>query len=158
MLHQLALAARRLGGRRAGARLVVQTRLPDHPVVAGALHADPARAIRALAEQARRLRLPPFAALAQLAGAGTPDLAGRLERLGLEISGPVDGRYLVRAGDWTELADGLAAAGGATRRFGSRSRRADLTSAAPSRSCSGAGEQVPYLIDGNSLRAAGRGR
>ena len=79
--------------------------------MAGALHADPARAIRALAEQARRLRLPPFAALAQLAGAGAPDLAGRLERLGLEISGPVDGRYLVRAGDWTELADGLAAAG-----------------------------------------------
>jgi primosomal protein N' (replication factor Y) len=111
VLHQLALAARRLGGRRPGARLVVQTRLPYHPVVTSALHADPTRAIRALADQARRLRLPPFAALAQLSGAGAPDLAGRLERLGLEISGPVDGRYLVRAGDWTELANGLAAAG-----------------------------------------------
>lgn len=111
VLHQLALAARRLGGRRPGARLLLQTRLASHPVVDAALHADPARATHALAEQARRLRLPPFAALAQLTGTGAAELAGRLERVGLEVSGPVEGRYLVRADDAAALADGLAAAG-----------------------------------------------
>jgi len=39
VLYQLGLAARRLGGRRAGARLLLQTRLPNHPVVDAVLHA-----------------------------------------------------------------------------------------------------------------------
>jgi hypothetical protein len=111
VLHQLALAARRLGGRRPGARLLMQTRLPTHPVVTAVLHADPARAADAAADQARRLRQPPFWALAQLAGEGAPELADRLIRLGLEVSGPADGRYLVRAPDWKALADGLAEVG-----------------------------------------------
>jgi len=111
VLYQLGLAARRLGGRRPGARLLLQTRLPGHPVVDAVLHADPTRAAHALAEQARRLRLPPFTALAELAGAGAVGLADRLARLGLDVSGPVEGRYLVRAADGAALADGLRAAG-----------------------------------------------
>ena len=157
----------------AGARLLLQTRLPGHPVVGAVLHADPARAIRALAEQARRLRLPPFAAFAELAGAG----AGRTSPTasnasGSTISGPVDGRYLVRAADGTELADGLGRRAG--RRTGSdrgrpgaltpgnlaasagrRSARWDpaLAAGPPSRSSGPGAGLPPSLIDGISLGA-----
>src|ERR1019366_375451 len=51
-LALLALASRVVGGRRRRGRVVVRTRLPDHEVLAAALHADPGRLVTA--EEPRR--------------------------------------------------------------------------------------------------------
>ncbi|MDZ7733462.1 MAG: hypothetical protein U5R31_10445 [Acidimicrobiia bacterium] len=104
-------AARLLGPREAGGRLALQTRVPDHEVITAALHADPGRL--AAAESARRSELgfPPFAA---------PRRRCRVPRrrrssspwehpLGVDVLGPSDGRWLLRATDHRTLCDALAA-------------------------------------------------
>jgi primosomal protein N' (replication factor Y) len=106
----LARAARLLGGRATGGRLVVQTRTPSHPVVQAALHADPDR--WADDERARRQELgyPPYSALAAVSGAAAPAFVDNLGHpLGIEILGPADGRWLLRAADHGTLCDALAA-------------------------------------------------
>lgn len=103
----LVRAARLVGGREGGGRLVVQTRAPDHDVLRAAVHADAGRL--AGPERARRteLRLPPATALALVSG----DAAGFVAALGpeVEVMGPADGTWLVRAADPTVLATALAA-------------------------------------------------
>jgi primosomal protein N' (replication factor Y) len=109
----LVRAARLVGGRRSGGRVLVQTRLPRHEVLLAALHADPGR--WAEVEQARRAALgwPPFAALAEVSGAAGPEYLLRLGHPGalpegVVVRGPLDGRYLVRAPDHRMLCDALA--------------------------------------------------
>ncbi len=102
--------ARRLGPRARGGRLLLQTRLPDHEVVQGAVHADPERV--ADAERARRavLGYPPFAALAAVSGPAAPAFVEALGApAGLEVLGPADGTWLVRAPDHATLCAALAA-------------------------------------------------
>ncbi len=115
-LALLARAARLVGGRSGGGRLVVQTRRPDHEVIDAVLHADPGRL--EAAEQARRelLGLPPAAALARLTGPGAAALAAAIggddvDHAGgpVSVRGPVDGAYLVRAPDPATLADAIGA-------------------------------------------------
>ena len=67
-LWLLVRAARLVGPRPAGGRVLVQTRLPRHEVIEAAVRADPG--LLADAERPRRqlLELPPFAALARLTG------------------------------------------------------------------------------------------
>ncbi len=63
-------------------------------------------------EAARRelLGYPPYAALAQISGAGASEFIERLGNpLGLTIRGPVDDAWLVRAADPDTLADALSA-------------------------------------------------
>ncbi len=112
-LALLALASRLVGGRRREGRVVVRTRLPDHEVLAAALHADPGRL--AAAEQPRRelLRLPPTTALALVSGEGADDFATRLRSSHppVEIGSTGSGRFLIRAAGPAELADALASAG-----------------------------------------------
>ena len=107
-LSLLARAARLVGPRDGGGRLLVQTRVPEHEVLRAAVHADlglasePERAIR------RTLGLPPFGALAVLRGAGGPAYAEGLATVeGLTVSQDGD-RWLVRAPDHVRLCDGLA--------------------------------------------------
>jgi primosomal protein N' (replication factor Y) len=58
----------------------------------------------------RELRLPPFTALALVSGAAADAFVERLGRpLGVEVQGPLDGRYLLRAADHRTLCDALAA-------------------------------------------------
>jgi primosomal protein N' (replication factor Y) len=108
-LALLARAARLLGGRSGGGRLLVQTRVPRHDVIDAVLHADPGRL--AAAERTRReaLQFPPARALAAISGeAAAAFVAGvgaSVERLG-----PDGGQYLLRAPDHRTLADALAAA------------------------------------------------
>ena len=105
----LVAAARLVGGRAGGGRLLVQTRLPRHEVVQAALLADPARV--ADAEQARRALLgyPPSRALALVSGAAAPAWIARFRPpLGVEVMGPSDGRWIVRAVDHPTLCDALA--------------------------------------------------
>jgi primosomal protein N' (replication factor Y) (superfamily II helicase) len=105
----LARAARLVGGRAGGGRILVQTRMPGHETIEAAVHADPS--LFAVVESARRaaLRFPPEAALALVSGAGADDFVGTL-RNEVDVMGPADGRWLVRAPDHQVLCDALAAA------------------------------------------------
>jgi primosomal protein N' (replication factor Y) len=108
-LALLVRAGRMVGGRREGGRVLVQTRLPRHDVLVAALHADPGRL--AGVERARRqaLRWPPFSAMAEVSGAAAPRYVEQLEgTLGVEVRGPVDDRYLLRADDHATLTGALA--------------------------------------------------
>jgi primosomal protein N' (replication factor Y) len=106
----VARAARLVGGKEGGGRLVLQTFVPGHEVVRAALHADPTRVASAERERRELLRFPPATALAEVSGPAAPafvDLLG-VPR-GLEVIGPADGRWLVRAPDHPTLCDALAA-------------------------------------------------
>jgi primosomal protein N' (replication factor Y) len=108
-LALLARAARVVGPRAGGGRLLLQTRLPDHEVVAAALHADPSRVAEAEAPRRAALGFPPAAAVAAVSGAAAEAFAGALRgTLGVEVLGPLDGRWLVRAADVATLCDRLA--------------------------------------------------
>ncbi|HEV2309899.1 MAG TPA: hypothetical protein VGU73_05215, partial [Acidimicrobiia bacterium] len=119
-LWLLVRAARLLGDRQHGGRLLVQTRVPDHPVLLAAERSDPGPLLREEAARRKALGLPPFGGLAVLSGdAEAVDAAADALGPPLEVLGPVDGRALVRAPSARELADGLAAADlGAARAIG----------------------------------------
>jgi len=118
-LALLARAARLVGPRAGDGRLLLQTNVPGHEVVQAAVLGDPARV--AAAEEARRseLRFPPFSAMAQVSGASAPAFIEAFGApLGVEVLGPVDDRWLLRAPDHRSLCDALAD----TRRPGGRLR------------------------------------
>jgi primosomal protein N' (replication factor Y) len=104
----LARASRMVGGRARGGRVLVQTRLPDHEVVAAARRAAPMELIDAERERRRQLHLPPFAALALVSGDAAAEYVGELT--GVDVAGPSDGAWLVRAPDHDALTDALIAA------------------------------------------------
>jgi primosomal protein N' (replication factor Y) (superfamily II helicase) len=109
-LSLLARAARLVGTRETGGRVLVQTRMPGHEVLTAAVHADP----QVLSDAERPLRLslalPPFSAVATLRGAGAATFAEGLAALGTLDVSPGDGdRWVVRAPDHRSLGDALAA-------------------------------------------------
>lgn len=110
-LALLARAGRIVGGRRAGGRVLVQTRVPDHEVLDAALHGDPTRLETAERGRREALRFPPYSALARVSGPAAADLIGRLGGAPLELLGPDEGAWLLRAPDHQIIADALAAAG-----------------------------------------------
>ncbi|HWG74775.1 MAG TPA: hypothetical protein VG184_12050 [Acidimicrobiales bacterium] len=128
-LAMMASASRLVGGRRRDGRVLVQTRLPDHPAIAAALHADAALFTDAEADIRARLRLPPYAALAAVSGPAAGEFVSRLAPpaaggvgdagaldggasggvgAGIEVLGPDRDRWLVKAPDAAALADALA--------------------------------------------------
>lgn len=108
-------ASRLVGPRHVGprsARLLVQTRVPDHPVLAAVVRGDPS-VVMAEEESIRRSSgLPPFSALAALSGPLAGDYAAALEAAGagrqVTLSDLPDGGRLVRAPDSAVLSDLLA--------------------------------------------------
>lgn len=107
----LARAARLVGPRADGGRVLVQTRLPHHEVVQAALLADPARVSAAERERRQALGYPPAKALAVVSGASAPHWVETfMPPIGVEVVGPADGRWLVRADDHQRLCDALALA------------------------------------------------
>lgn len=95
---------------RAPGRVVVQTTLPRHEVVQAALQADPGRVATAELERRELLRFPPVTAMAEVSGAAAADFVEALGHpLGVEVLGPSDGRWLLRAPDHATLCDALAA-------------------------------------------------
>lgn len=106
----LARAARLVGPRSAGGRILIQTFLPGHEVLQSALIADPGRLAKAEAARRRALQLPPFGALARVSGAGAADLVAAT---GLVAATEGDS-FLVRASSWEELAAGFLVARGAS--------------------------------------------
>jgi primosomal protein N' (replication factor Y) (superfamily II helicase) len=104
----LVRAARLLGPRNDGGRLLVQTREPRHPVLDAVLHADPARLVPGELQRRRELGFPPYAALATVTGSGVEDFAISLRQdRSVRVLGPVDGTLMVRADTWDELATAL---------------------------------------------------
>jgi primosomal protein N' (replication factor Y) len=104
----LARAARLLGKRRDGGRLLIQTTMSDHEVVRAALAGSPS--VASDAEVARRtaLSLPPFSAMAIIDGDGAERFTDDLRsRSGISVVAHRE-RWLVRATDSTALADALA--------------------------------------------------
>ena len=106
----LAQAARLVGGRRDGGRIVIQTRQPDHEVISAARRGDPG--IVAVAERDRRraLGLPPYGAQVALSGAGAATYVESFGAIdGVGVRGPLDGRWLLRAESLAPILDRLAA-------------------------------------------------
>jgi primosomal protein N' (replication factor Y) len=117
-LALLARAARLVagadGGRRgdrAPGRVMVQTRQPRHPAVVAAVSADPGVLATAESEVRRALGLPPFCALAIVSGAAADAYGGALRDAApaaVEVRGPIDGAWSVRAPDHGALCDLLS--------------------------------------------------
>jgi primosomal protein N' (replication factor Y) len=98
-------------GDRAPGRVVVQTRQPRHPALLAAVSADPGVLVAAESEVRRALRLPPFSAWALVSGAAADAYGTALRDTapeGVEVSGPVDGTWSVRAPDHDALCDLLS--------------------------------------------------
>lgn len=105
----LILAARQVGTRRSGGRVIVQTRMPEHRVLHAAAHGDTAELSEALATQAESMQWPPAVAQAEVSSTGAADFIERLGRpLGLSVLGPRDGSWMVRAADRDTLLAELA--------------------------------------------------
>jgi primosomal protein N' (replication factor Y) (superfamily II helicase) len=127
-LGLVARAARLVGGRERGGRLLLQTHVPDHEVVQAAVLGDPTRVAEAEAERRELLRFPPVTALAEVSGPAAGDFVAALSsspaaapsdttamwgtkapQAAVEVLGPADGKWLVRASDHQTLCDALAA-------------------------------------------------
>jgi primosomal protein N' (replication factor Y) len=106
-------ASRLLGGRqesRHGGGILVQTRRPHHPVLEAAVRADPAPLAAAETFRRELLGLPPAAPVAAVGGEAAPEWIERLGTPeGIEVQGPRDGWWLVRAASSEILADACAA-------------------------------------------------
>ena len=89
-------AARLAGPRERGGRLLLQTFLPHHDVVQAALLADPGRIVEPERARRRMLGLPPYGALAEIAGAGSDEFVASIPPTeGVMIAG-VDGHHVAR--------------------------------------------------------------
>ena len=123
----LARAARLVGARDRGGRLVLQTRAPEHPVVRLAATGDPEPVMTAEAARREVLGFPPFGAVAELTG--EPDAVGAAIAAfppSVRVLGPsargTGLEALVLAPDPDALADG--ARRGRARRAGPRAASA----------------------------------
>lgn len=126
-LWLLVRAARLVGPRDAGGRILVQTRLPRHEVLEAAVRADPGHLADAERPRRQLLELPPYAALARLTGdpaaLAAAAAALRSDEGGVRVSGGPGGQgsvdaVLVRAPTSDILAAALAAASAAGRPLG----------------------------------------
>jgi primosomal protein N' (replication factor Y) (superfamily II helicase) len=115
----LVRAARLVGPRGRGGRILVQTFLPHHDVIQAALLADPGRIVEGERERRRMLGLPPYGAYAEISGAGSDEYVASLDPSPAVMVVGVDDRYVARADDWMEL--GLVLGSG-ERPVGSRLR------------------------------------
>jgi primosomal protein N' (replication factor Y) len=122
-LWLLVRAARLVGPRAAGGRMLVQTRLPRHEVIEAAVRADPGLLSEAERPRRKLLDLPPYSALARLTG-DPPALSAATAALraaggdGLSVSAGTGGDVLVRAASAGALAPALAGALAAGRPAG----------------------------------------
>jgi primosomal protein N' (replication factor Y) len=107
-LTLMAMASRLVGGR--SGRVLVQTRLPEHPAIRSAVLADPAIFLESEMKVREELRFPPFAAVAVVSGEAAGEyVAGLAGLLGIEVLGPREGEWMVKAADHAALADALDA-------------------------------------------------
>lgn len=108
-MAMISQAARLVGGRGSGGRVVVQTRQPEHEVILAAGRGDPSLVAVAERDRRRPLRLPPYGAQVSVSGEGAAaliDSFGTVE--GVQVRGPLDGRWLLRAEMHNPILDRLA--------------------------------------------------
>jgi len=107
----LVRAARVVGPRAGGGRVLVQTRQPHHEVLQGALLAEPTRVSDAERERRQLLGYPPAKAMAVISGASAQAWVDSfVAPIGVEVLGPSDGQWIVRAATHELLCDALSAA------------------------------------------------
>ncbi len=110
-LWLLVRAARLVGDRAGGGRILLQTRVPEHEVLRAVGDGDPSIVEQADAERRRALGYPPFGGVAALSGdSAAVDAACDLLSDRLTVLGPNHGRALLRADTVEALCDALAAA------------------------------------------------
>ena len=108
-LALIARAARIAGPRDAGGRVLLQTRLPDDPVVSAALRADPALLARVERDRRQELGLPPYGAIAVVSGPVAGEFMDRFANSpGIRIAPDPSGQFFLRASDYDTLCDALA--------------------------------------------------
>jgi len=108
-LALLARASRLVRGRAEDGRVLVQTRQPDHSVLAAVTAIDPGRLSAVDRELREALGLPPYAAIAQVSGDGADAVVAQMRgQLGILVIGPDNhGAYLVKAPQHRVLCDAL---------------------------------------------------
>lgn len=95
---------------RSDARVLVQTRSPDHPVLVAARLADPGRLSDSEAVLRSALGFPPAVAMAVVSGAAAEVwIAAFGSPSGVVVQGPVDGAWRITAPDHETLCDAMAA-------------------------------------------------
>lgn len=108
----VARAARLVGSRQSGGRIILQTRLSDHEVVRAAVSADPSIVATAERDRRREIGIPPYGAEALVSGAGAAEFMKNMGRpAGITIRGPLADRWLLRSPTHPPLLDALAGAG-----------------------------------------------
>ena len=101
-------AARLLGPRSSGGRLLVQTRKPEHEVLRAAAQADPSILRDVEQERRRELKRSPYVAMATLSGAAAAEFVAMLPTAeGITVQGPMDDRWLVLAPNHEQLSEFL---------------------------------------------------
>jgi len=93
-----------------GGLLVLQTTVPNHEMIAGIAAGDLTAHVAAETQRRKRLRLPPFGALAEVSGAGTAAMVAHLSASLLVEVAATEGRALVRAATWDALSEALVTA------------------------------------------------
>jgi primosomal protein N' (replication factor Y) len=99
----LVRAARLTGPRSRGGRILVQTLLPDHPVVRAAVRADPGLLVDDERRRRAMLALPPFGAYAELSGAGSDQFVASLPPSNAVAVAGGHQQYVARCSDWMAL-------------------------------------------------------
>lgn len=99
----LVRAARLVGPRARGGRILIQTFQPHHEVVQAALHADPGRLVDVERERRAMLGLPPYGAYAEIGGAGSDEFVASIPPDDDVVIVGGDGEYVARADDWMVL-------------------------------------------------------
>ncbi len=107
-LTLLARAARLVGGRGDGGRLLVQTFLPKHEVLDAVLHADPGRLMAKELARRQALGFPPSAALGVVSGTGSAEFVGGLALAGVQSAKTGDSMFMLRAPSWDSLGQAIA--------------------------------------------------
>ena len=104
----LAHAARLVGKREDGGRILIQTRMPQHPVVQAAVNADPGSLARAELEMPRQLKQPPEAHWAIVSGSAAKQFIDRVGNPdGLEIMNSNNERWRIRSNDRQHMVETL---------------------------------------------------
>jgi len=105
----LVRAAKLVGGRARGGEVVVQTQAPQHEVIQSALRADPMLAIEKERQRRQLLGLAPYAAIALISGQAAEQWVDRYTpSLGVQLLGPSDGKWLLKAPDHETLSREIA--------------------------------------------------
>lgn len=109
-LALIARAARLVGPKSLGGRIVVQTRMPDHPVLRAASLGDPSIFTDSEIEFRREADLPPHSALALVSGESATEFMDSFQPVGeVQVVGATDGKWLIRAPNHDALTSALLA-------------------------------------------------